>query len=151
MATDLTVDADLEFSVDIPGSRTMTGSLTGSGKTLELRVSDPSLFAGRADSGAIRGLARRSPTRGCRSAWSSSSGPLVTLGAPRTSWLQRRVTGSRHIRIERGAGLWALARGRTGPRSGGALPADRSRSAAYLDPDRADHVSATPPTRDHDA
>jgi FHA domain len=48
---------------------------------------------------------------------------LVTLGAPRTSWLQRRVTGSRHIRIERGAGLWTLARGRTRSPRGGALPA----------------------------
>ena len=123
MPTDLTVDADLQFSVDIPGSRTVTGSLTGSSKTLELWVSDLSLFAGRADSGAIKGLARALAARGFSVRIVTSSGPLVTLGAPRTSWLQRRVTGSRHIRIERGAGLWTLARGRTRSPRGGALPA----------------------------
>ena len=123
MPTDLTVDADLRFSVDIPGSRTVTGSLTGSGKTLELRVSDPSLFAGRADSGAIRGLAQALAAGGLSVSVVSSSGPVVTLGAPRTSWLQRRVTGSRHIRIERGAGLRTLARGRSRSPRGGALPA----------------------------
>ena len=122
MPTDLTVGADLQFSVDIPGSSTLTGSLTGSGKTLELRVSDPSLFAGRADSRAVRGLASALVNRGLSVSVVSSSGPLVTLGAPRTSWLQRRVTGSRHIRIERWAGLWALARARNRSPSGGALP-----------------------------
>ena len=123
MPTDLTVDADLQFSVDIPGSGTVTGSLTGSGKTLELRVSDPSLFAGRADSGTIRGLAQALAATGLSVSVVSSSGPLVTLGAPRTNWLQRRVTGSRHVRIERGRGLWTLARGRTRSPRGGALPA----------------------------
>jgi hypothetical protein len=123
MATDLTVDVDLEFSVDIPGSRTVTGSLTGSGKALELRVSDPFLVAGRSDSRAIRGLAQALAGRGVSVSVVSTSGPLVTLGASRTSWLQRRVTGSRHIRIERGAGLWTLVRGRTQSPSGGVLPA----------------------------
>jgi len=122
MPTDLSIVADLEFSVDIPGSRTMTGSLTGSGTTLELRVSDPSLFAGRSDSGAIRGLAHALAGRGLALRVVSAAGPLVTLGSSRTSWLQRRVTGSRHIRVERGAGLWTLARGRTRSPKGGALP-----------------------------
>ena len=123
MPTDLTVDADLRFSVDIPGSPTVTGSLTGSSKTLELRVSDPSLFAGRADSAVISELARALAERGLSVSVVSSSGKLVTLGTTRTSWLQRWATGSRHIRIERGGGLWALARGRTRSPSGGALPA----------------------------
>ena len=123
MAADLTVDVDLDFSVDIPGSRTVTGSLTGSGKLLELRVSDPSLFAGRSDSGAIRGLAQALAGKGLAVSVVSSSGPLVTLGASRTSWLQRRLTGSRYIRVERGAGLWSLVRGRTQSPAGGALPA----------------------------
>jgi hypothetical protein len=101
----------------------MTGSLTGAGKTLVLRVSDSSLFAGRADSGAIRGLAQALAGQGLSVSVVSSSGPLVTLGVPRTSWLQRRVTGSRHIRIERGARLWTLARGRTRSPRGGAFPA----------------------------
>jgi FHA domain len=119
----LTVDADLHFSVDIPGSPTVTGSLTGSGKKLELRVNNPALFAGRADSAVIKGVARALAERGLSVSVVSSSGPLVTLGATRTPWLQRLVTGSRHIRIERGGGLWTLARGRTRSPSGGVLPA----------------------------
>lgn len=122
MDTQLTVEAELEFTFDLPGSRTMTGALTGSGKALELRVSDPFLFAGKSDSGVIRGLAKALADRGLSLSVVTSSGPLVTLGVARTSWLQRRVTGSRHIRIERGAGLWSLLRGRSQAPSGGALP-----------------------------
>ncbi len=123
MAADLTVDADLSFSVAVPGSRRVTGTLTGSGKNLLLQVSDPFLFAGRSDSGSIRGLAHGLAGKGLSITVVTSAGPLVTLGAGRTSWLQRRLTGSRHIRIERGAGLWSLIRGRAQAPSGGALPA----------------------------
>lgn len=122
MAT-LTVDADLQFSVDIPGQRSVSGALTGSGTALHLRVTHPYLFAGRSDKNAIRGLAKGLADRGLSLSVVTPSGPLVTLGAARTSWLQRRVTGSRHIRIEGGAGLWSLVRGRNQAPSGGALPA----------------------------
>ena len=123
MALDVSVDADLEVVLDLPGARPVTGSLTGSGKALELRVSDPFLFAGRSDAGAIRGVADGLARRGLTVTVVAPTGPLVTLGAPRTSWLQRRVTGSRHIRVERGAGLWNLLRGRVQAPPGGALPA----------------------------
>ena len=123
MAIDLTVDADVVFAVDLPGSRTVRGSLTGTGKRLVLRVSDPFVFAGRSDAAAIRGLAAGLARQGLLLTVLAPAGPLVTLGAARTSWLQRRVTGSRHIRVERGAGLWSLARGRVQAPSGGALPA----------------------------
>jgi len=123
MALDVSVDADLEVVLDLPGARPVTGSLTGSGKALELRVSDPFLFAGRSDAGAIRGVADGLARRGLTVTVVAPTGPLVTLGAPRTSWLQRRVTGSRHIRVERGAGLWSLLRGRVQAPPDGALPA----------------------------
>jgi len=123
MATHHTVEADLEFSVDIPGSRTATGTLTGSGTALELRVSHLGLFTGRSDSGAVRGLAEGLADRGLSISVVTPSGPLITLGTQRTSWVQRRVTGSRHIRIERGAGLWSLIRTRRQAPGGGALPA----------------------------
>ena len=106
MSADLTVDADLEFTLDLPGARTVRGSLTGSGKHLQLRVSDPLLFAGRSDASAVRGIADGLARQGVSLTVVAPAGPLVTLGVPRTSWLQRRVTGSRHIRVERGAGLW---------------------------------------------
>lgn len=122
MPTDLTVDADLEFTLDLPGIRTVRGSLTGSGKHLELRISDPFLFAGRSDASAVRGLAAGLARQGVALTVVAPAGPLVTLGVPRTSWLQRRLTGSRHIRVQRGAGLWSLVRGRAQAPAGGALP-----------------------------
>lgn len=122
MNVDLAVDADLQFSVDIPGSRTVTGELTGSGKAMQLRVSDPILFTGRSDAGAVRGLAKSLAGQGLLLRVIAPSGPLVTLGAAKTSWLQRRVTGSRHIRLERSASIWLLLRGRSRAPVGGTLP-----------------------------
>lgn len=120
---ELTLDADLMFSVDVPGARVVTGHLTGSGTALQLKVDDSFVLAGRRDSEAIRSLAEGLAHRGLSVTVIDASGPLVTLGAPSTSWLQRRVTRSRHIRIERGAGLWSLVRGRAQTGDVGALPA----------------------------
>ncbi len=119
---ELTVDADLTIAVDVPGARTVTGHLTGSGTELELRVDDSFVFAGRGDAAAIRGLAAGLAERGLSITVVDEGGPLVTLGARRSSWLQRMVTRSRHIRIERGAGVWTLARGRAQATNAGALP-----------------------------
>jgi hypothetical protein len=123
VSVELSVEADLEFSVDLPESRSVTGRLSGSGKQLELRLTDPSLFAGRSDVSAVRGLADGLARQGFRLTVVAPAGPLVTLGVPRTSWWQRRLTGSRHVRVIRGAGLWSLVRGRLSAPSGGALPA----------------------------
>ena len=126
------VDADLGFSVELPGERTVTGQLTGSGSALTLTVSDPFAFAGRRDSAAIRLAAKALADQGVAVTVVAPSGPIVTLGARRPprwqpQW-QHWVTGSRHIRIERGAGLWSLARGRARA-TAGALP-----SATLLPP-----------------
>jgi hypothetical protein len=123
MAADLTVDAHLNFSVDIPGSATVTGVLTGSGKALELRVSEPLFFAGGSDAGQIRSLARGLAEHGLLLSVIGPLGPLVRLGVARTSWWQRRLTGSPHIRLERGAPLWSLARRRNRAPRRGVLPA----------------------------
>jgi hypothetical protein len=120
---ELSLDADLTFSVDVPGARSVTGHLTGSGTALELRMDDSFVFAGRRDAEAIRGLAEGLAQHGLSVTVVDPTGPLVTLGARRTSWVQRRVTRSRHIRIERGAGVWSLARGRVQAGNAGALPA----------------------------
>ncbi len=122
MTMALSVDADLDFSIDIPGSGKVTGSLTGSGTRLQLQVSDPFLFAGRRDAGAIRALADGLAARNLSLTVVTPAGPLVTLGGTRTRWVQHRLTGSRHIRIERAAGLWQLLRGRTQAPAAGALP-----------------------------
>lgn len=119
----LSVDADLQFSVEVPGARSVTGRLTGSGATLELRVDDSFVFAGRRDAATIRGLAEALADRGLSITVVDASGPLVTLGTRRSPWIQWPVTRSRHIRIERGAGLWSLARGRAQSRNVATLPA----------------------------
>ena len=95
---------------------------------------------------------RRSPSGVCRVTVVAPTGPLVTLGAPRTPWWQRRVTGSRHIRIERGAGLWSLARGSAQASGAGALPAADLAPPATRVAARAD-LPAPPPapvTTTHD-
>lgn len=122
MATHLTVAADLEFSVDLPGSPALSGSLSGAGQALELHVSDPSAFAGRTDSPAIRNLAQLLADRGLMVRVVTPAGPLATLGDARTVWWQRLVTRSPHIRLERGAALWSVVRDRLLSRGGGAVP-----------------------------
>ena len=78
----LSVDADLEFSVDIPGSRTVDGTPDRRRQALELRVSDPFVFAGRSDAAAIRGLADGlADARTVASRVVTPPGPLVALGA----------------------------------------------------------------------
>lgn len=120
---ELSVDADLEFSVDVPGARAVSGHLTGSGTALQLQVDDSFVFAGRRDAAAIRGLAEGLAQRGLSITVTGPSGPLVTLGVRKSSWLQRQVTRSRHIRIDDRAGLWSLARGRAQAGNTGVLPA----------------------------
>ena len=83
MSQQLHLDADLEFSVELPGDRTVTGQLAGSGTALSLTVSDPFAFAGRSDSTAIRLLAQSLAEHGVSITVVAPSGPLVTLGAPR--------------------------------------------------------------------
>lgn len=122
MATHLTIAADLEFSVDLPDSPAVSGSLSGAGQALELRVSHPSAIAGRTDSPAIRNLAQLLADRGLTIRVVTPVGPLVTLREARTTWWHRLVTRSPHIRMERSAALWSLIRGRLLSAGGGAMP-----------------------------
>jgi len=99
----VTVDADLDFSLALPGpdgrpGAQVTGHLRGHGQHLRLEVSDARPFAGRGNAGAVRGLANGLAARGLTLTVVSPQGPLVTLGT-RAGWLQRRVTGSRHLRV----------------------------------------------------
>ena len=57
MAPELTVVADLDFSVDVPGRRPVHGRLAGAGRRLRLVVDDPTAFVGRGDSAGIRSFA----------------------------------------------------------------------------------------------
>lgn len=117
MSRVLALDADLEFTVDVPGRVPVEGSLRGTDGRLELRVSDPAVFAGRGDSDSVRGFASALAARGLVVSVVSGDTTLLTLGATRTTWLQRRLTGSRHISIGGARGAWTGARGRL--RAGG--------------------------------
>ena len=112
MPPQVLLDVDLQVSVRVPDHRTVTGTLTSSGSGLDLWVSDHSVFAGRSDASAIRGLARGLAEWGLTIRVSTDAGPLVTLGSGQAPWWQRWLTGSRHIRIESGRALRTLARGR---------------------------------------
>ncbi len=125
MPSQLAVLADLDFAVEVPGRAPLSGTLRGQGRRLELQVSDPGAFAGRADSAAVRTVAAALAARGLAVTVVAGDSVLVTLGRVRTSWLQRRLTGSRHIRVGGALGAWTGARAlaRTG---GAALLPDRS-------------------------
>lgn len=96
MTSDLVVDADVRFSVEVDG-RMMTGTLQGSGSELELTVDDPRLLGGSGTATA-RAVADELAAHGVKLTVSTDR-PLVTLGTPKSGFLQRRVTGSSHISV----------------------------------------------------
>ncbi|GAA1475565.1 hypothetical protein GCM10009623_00110 [Nocardioides aestuarii] len=116
------VEADVCFAVDTPDHARVTGSLTGSGSRLELRVSDPAAFAGGADAAGVRRLADELADLGLVIRVCDGDGvPLVALGDVRTPWWQRPMTRSPHLRVAGLHGLGAAARGRL-RRDGARLP-----------------------------
>jgi hypothetical protein len=123
VAADVAVAADLAFSVEVPGRRPVHGLLTGTGRRLRLAVDDPSAFAGRGDSAGVRAFADVLAGRELTVTVTSGDAELLTLGAVRSSWWQRRLTGSRHMRVGGGRGVWAAVRARSRASSGeGLLP-----------------------------
>ncbi|MGN6250352.1 MAG: FHA domain-containing protein [Marmoricola sp.] len=107
------VAADLRLTLEREGAVPVHAHLHGTGSALELTVSDPGAFAGRGDAGALRGLAGALAGWGVRVQVVAQDRLLLELGATRTRWWQRRLTGSRHIRPASLRGAW------TGLRNGG--------------------------------
>jgi hypothetical protein len=110
---DLHVVADLSFAVEVPGGRTVHGTLRGAGNRFVLEVDDPGAFAGDRDAPAIRTLAAGLAGRGMAVRVVQDGRHLVTFGAVRAPWWQRRATGSRFIRLGSLRGAWTSARSRT--------------------------------------
>ena len=110
----VTIAADLDFRVEVPGGATVNGHVHGAGNDLVVEVDDPTIFAGRSDAPAVRALAAGLARRGLRVQVVDREHHLITLGAVRTSWWQRRLTGSRHIRLGSLRGAWTGARSRAG-------------------------------------
>ncbi len=111
-ATTTTVDADLTFALEREGRTSITGRLQGSDNRLTLEVSDPGAFAGAGDAAGITALAESFAERGIRVRVEHDGVHLVTLGAVRAPWWQRRATGSKRIRLGSLRGAWTSARSR---------------------------------------
>jgi len=115
----LRVNADLSFSVSSGDQRQsdqlVEGTLRGEGSGLELRVSDTTAFAGRSGLHMARGVASAMAARGLRVTVVGPDGALVTLGSVRSTWLSRRLTGSRHMRVGRLGTLLVLLHPRNRP------------------------------------
>ncbi len=126
MAPELTVAADLDFSVDVPGRRPVHGHLAGAGRRLRLVVDDPTAFAGRGDAAGIRSLADALARQDLTVTVVSGETELLSLGSVRSSWWQRRMTGSRHMRVGGGRGAWTAVRARSRASSGEGLLPDRA-------------------------
>ncbi|HEX2893857.1 MAG TPA: hypothetical protein VHO29_07625 [Marmoricola sp.] len=151
MAQAVEVRADLCFSADVPGFGRVTGQLTGSGHELELRVDDPVFFAGRRDASKVRGLAAAVADLGLRVTIFAGGRRLLELGSTQSGWVQRRLTGSPHLRV---VGLGGAVVGLRGRRrsSDGVLPGEELLPPATLVPIAPTfrRLPAAPVTTTHD-
>jgi hypothetical protein len=119
--TALQLAADLSFSVTLPEGEThehpkLEGTLRGNGSTLELRLSDTAAFTGGGGLRLARGFADALVPTGLTLTVVDPNGTVATLGAVRSSWTQRRLTGSRHIRVGRLRAVLPMLRSRQGTR-----------------------------------
>lgn len=108
----LTVAAELAFELDRPGRSALRGRLSGASNRLVLEVDDPGAFAGAGDASAIRGIAEALAVQGMVVRVMHGGEHMVSLGDVSTSWWQRRLTGSRRIRLGSLRGAWTSARSR---------------------------------------
>jgi len=112
------VSADLTFALERPGREPVRGRLTGSANRLTLDVDDPGAFASTDDAPAIRTVARTLADRGITLRVVNGDQHLVTIGAVKAPWWQRRVTRSRRIRLGSLRGAWTSVRARAGSGEG---------------------------------
>lgn len=112
----LSVAADLELSVTVPddagGTHEVRGTLRGTGSRLQLRVDDLAAVSGAGGLAAARSLADGLAPLGVAVDVVADGRRLLTLGAVRSSWFDRRVARSRHIRVARSGVMLGLARRR---------------------------------------
>ncbi|MGA9748502.1 MAG: FHA domain-containing protein [Nocardioides sp.] len=122
MTAPIDVAADLTFTLETPEGRRVAGHLAGRGQVLRLDVDDSAAFAGRGDAAGVRAVADALAARGLKVEVHSHDRRLLTLGAVRAPWWQRRVTGSAHLRVAGLRGAWTSLRARSRAQSEAVLP-----------------------------
>jgi len=122
MAVVVDVSAELTFEVEAPGRDPVHGTISGSGTSFDITVDEPGAFAGRSDAPTIRAAAAELARRGVVVRVHSSGVHLVTIGAVKVGWWQRRATRSRHIRVGSLRGAWTSARSQLGAKDVSVLP-----------------------------
>lgn len=96
---DVEFAADLRFSVELPGQTPISGTITGSGSRLEVRLADPASFAGRRDAASLRGFAAALASWGVTVVVIAGDVVLLEVGRTDGAWWQRRITGSPNLKI----------------------------------------------------
>jgi len=108
----LVLSADLSIELETASGATVHARLHGQANRLLLEVDDAGAFAGAGDATAVRGLAEGLSARGVVVRVVSEGRDLVSLGAVSAPWWQRRVTGSRRIRLGSMRGAFTRVRSR---------------------------------------
>ena len=114
------VDADLSFSFTEPATadlagRALSGTLRGAGSRLELVLDSIPTVSLRASAPLLRTVASGLAARGLTLSVSGPDGPVLSVGAVRARVLDRVLTRSRHVRLDRLGTVVRLARSRGGP------------------------------------
>ncbi|ROR91579.1 FHA domain-containing protein [Nocardioides aurantiacus] len=111
-ATLVEVDADLRVELTGLDGQSARGHLYGEANHFTFELDHPGVFAGSDDAPTVAAAAEMFAERGITIKVVSDGVHLVTIGAVRAPWWQRRATGSRHIRVGTWRGGWTALRSR---------------------------------------
>lgn len=113
MTGSIRVEADLTFGVDAGGGTpAVRGTVRADGTHVVVSADRLDVLAGGGADRTLRRLAAAAARQGLTVALGGPEGSVVTVGAVRTSPLQRLLTGSPHVRVESWGAAWRLRRTR---------------------------------------
>lgn len=118
------VAADLRFSADIPGQTAFCGTLTASGRRIEIRVHGPVRPDARRDAKVLRGVATALNELGITAVVYVDDTAMVEVGRTSAGWWQRVLARSSHVKVLSSRGVVHLAMQRRRPGTGRVSLAD---------------------------